>query len=118
MPRKPSPEDLKARFDRLPAWAKDEITRLRRDADYHRRDAAALRLGAYGPEDTDTVADPYNDAPLRLPKGAAIEFTLGEHYDQKIRVRVIDGALDVNGNAGVYVKPQAGNALRIIGGAL
>lgn len=118
MPRKLTPEELEARFERLPAWAKDEILRLRRDAAYYREDAAALRLGAYGSGDTDTVADPYADAAIRLKKGTTIEFTLGEGYDQKIRVRVVDGALDVNGNAGIYVRPSASNALRILGGAL
>jgi sRNA-binding protein len=113
-----TPEEKAARFERLPVWAKQEITRLRREADYHRADAAALRLGAYGTADTDTVADPYADEPLRLAKGTSIEFRLGDAHEDVIRVRVTKDGLDVNGNGGIHVYPRAGNSIVIRGGRL
>ena len=119
MPRKyPTPEEKKAREERLPAWAKDELQRLRRDLDLTLGELHAHRLNAYGPEDTDTKANPYDVQPLNLPKGASIEFTLGEKHSDVIRVRVTKEGLDVNGNGGVHVFPRASNSLVIRGGSL
>ena len=109
MPRKPTPEELEAREARLPAWARQELRILRRDRDFYRDERNALASNAYGPEDTDTKAAPYSETPVNLPKGASVEFRLGDDHHEVIRVRVRDGVLDVNANGGLLVLPKATN---------
>lgn len=109
MPKKLTPEELAAREERLPAWAKQELRLLRRDRDFYRDERNALASNAYGPADTDTKAAPYSEEPINLPKGASVEFRLGPAHHEVIRVRARDGVLDVNANGGVVVLPKATN---------
>lgn len=106
-----TPEEQARRFDRLPAWARDEMKRLQYRAFRAEEELAAHRSGAYGPADTDTVVSPYREVPLNLPKGATVEFRLGDH--RAIRVRVVDGEIELNGDGRLHMTPDASNHLRV-----
>lgn len=111
-------ETLTAREDRLPKWAKEDLRRLRRELDLALSELHAHRLNAYGPEDTNTYAEPYSDQPINLPRGTTVEFLLGDRHEDEIRVRVSKDGLDVNGNGGLIVYPRASNSIIIRGGRL
>lgn len=78
-------DELRARFNRAPVWAQNELNRLARDL------ADARRRLADGPEDTDTWADPYSSPsrPLgspriirhRYPDGMDATITWNENKD-------------------------------------
>lgn len=96
-------------ISKLPKWAQAEIWRLQRNESSY-----LARLSA-GPDDSDTFADPYSDAPRPLGTGTSVEFRLD---DVKVRVRVNrtrDGRpyLDVNGGDSVAVYPHASNAIMV-----
>jgi hypothetical protein len=95
---------------KLPKWAQQDLERLERDLAH-----AQNKLTA-GPEDSNTFADPYADAPRPLGKGAIIEFSLGER--SRIRTRIEhdhkgNAYVEVNGDDLLTVEPRSGNAIRI-----
>lgn len=103
-----------ARVSRLPKWAQEERAfHLRRLAEVE--DALdELREGKYGDADTDTVADPYGETPLKLKKGEVISFRLGYGSNDEVRVRVDPyGGLDINGTRPLSVHPRAANVVRV-----
>jgi hypothetical protein len=75
LPYVANPMDPDPREEKLPAWARGLISQLRRRAERAEGRAAEARLGS-GPADTDTLLDPYDDTPIRLPKGSRVRFLL------------------------------------------
>lgn len=103
-----------ARVSRLPKWAQEErafhLRRLQEVEDA----LEELREGKYGDADTDTVADPYGDTPLKLRKGEVISFRLGYGSNDEVRVRADRyGGLELNGSRTLAVLPRAANVVRV-----
>ena len=90
---------------RLPVWAQGLIGRLRREVEDERRRADEAR-GSGGPEDTDTVIDPYDDVPIRLPKGERVRFLVGRDHYEWIDCQVLHHA-----TLGRVVQVMAGTSL-------
>ncbi|QOP64366.1 hypothetical protein SEA_NIOBE_63 [Arthrobacter phage Niobe] len=109
MPKKLTPDEVRARFEKLPKWAQKEFAYLRRNLADVTRELNDHRLRGYGDPLSNTKADPYADVPLNLKNNESIEFRLGPDYHDVIRVRVRDGVLDVNANGGLVVLPKASN---------
>lgn len=111
-----------SRVEKLPKWAQDHIAVLRMRLGEARNDADLAR--SRGPEDTDTVADPYAQSPVYLPAGARVVFKLSEGRD--ITAHVMRGRgeayLDVTasgwrgGSDRLFVSPQASNVIRLTTG--
>jgi hypothetical protein len=89
---------------KLPKYAQQELRRLRRDLEYFKN---KLREG---PEDSNTFADPFSDAPKPLGEDTIIQFQLN---GSKVRVRIDGDVLDVNGGGRLAVYPRGGNAILI-----
>lgn len=106
-------EITEARLASLPKWARQEITRLRRNEEHH---VATLTAG---PEDSDTFADPYIH-PRPLGRGTVIEFRLGDGWENRFRATIVrqnngDPALAVsNGGMGIAVLPDASNSITVV----
>lgn len=94
---------------RLPKWAQAELASLRRRLDLAEDERDDLREGLFGPDDTDTKADPYGSVPVNLPKGVTVEFRIGYGQEDLVRARVTDEGLNINGNVGIVVLPKATN---------
>lgn len=112
-----SPEEQKAKFDRLPAWAKEKLTFLRKTNIHLAEENIALRAHRYGPPGSPVVADPYADQPINLPSDTSIEFNLdptGADSRKVVRVRILkDGKLDINANGTLWLNPRASNSVEI-----
>lgn len=103
-----------SREDRLPKWAQAALATSRRlVADAEQR-ATEARL-ATGPQDSDTLADPYDDVPLRLGHGAYIRFLLdGDSYvDARVRQDRGGAYVDISASAQLAVQPQSSNVIRV-----
>lgn len=112
-------------LDRLPKYARDEIDTLRREL--ASREARILELTA-GPENCDTVADPYaalqneERKPFPLGNGATVAYRLGEHPRDAVHAHIIDRGqgrvLEIDGPGGVRgclsVRPVSSNSLHIV----
>ena len=98
---------------RLPKWAQAELADLRRRLDYAEDERDDLREGLYGPEDTDTQADPYGSTPVNLKKGETVSFRLGYGTEDVIHCRVKDNLLEVMGLGLIELQPVAGNVVQI-----
>jgi hypothetical protein len=109
MPKHLSPDEVRKRIEKLPAWAQTEIARLRRQLAETTRELNDHRLRTYGDPMSNTKADPYGDVPLNLKNNESVEFRLGPGHEEVVRVRVRDGVLDVNANGGLLVLPKATN---------
>ncbi|WAB10837.1 hypothetical protein SEA_TUCK_63 [Arthrobacter phage Tuck] len=109
MPKKMTPDEVRARFEKLPAWAQKEFALLRRNLSEANRELTEHRLRTYGDPLSNTKADPYADVPLNLKNDQTVEFRVGPGHHEVIRVRVRDGVLDVNANGGLLVLPKATN---------
>lgn len=96
-----------SRRERLPKWAKQELTRLERDLAY-----AKERL-AEGDEDSRVFADPYSDTPRPLGHDTSIEFVLGPKWGDKINVRIDGHGIKVAGGNRLAVIPNASNVVYI-----
>jgi hypothetical protein len=105
---------------RLPAWARETLHVLRREVrDQTRRADEARRSG--GPEDTDVVLEPYDDVPVRLPKGSRVRFVLdpeGRGLHGYVDVYVLQGGggppvLAVAGGSVLAISPHASNLVHI-----
>jgi hypothetical protein len=113
-----------SREEKLPVWAAATIERLRRQVAEERHRADEARLSG-GPEDTDTVIDPYDDEPVRLPKGQRVRFYVGpeaarqgiDRHRDYIDVRVESGnygpvpRLVLHGGGSVVVRPHVTNVI-------
>lgn len=106
----PDLDSRQARFERLPKWARDRITKLERDLEH-----AKGRI-ADGPEGN-TVAEPYADPPRPLGQDTTIEFSLGPEHWNKVSCRVdrySDGDfLYVMGGHMLTIEPQSGNTFKV-----
>lgn len=108
-------EDL----SKLPKWAQRRIATLEMRLAEERKRIAQFD----GPiEDTNTVADPYDEVPRPLRRDATIEFRLDDWTDdrgwqQNIRARVrrdVDGSfVEIHGGRGLTVRPWSSNVLRV-----
>lgn len=96
-----------ARFERLPKWAQQEIERLERDLAY-----AKERL-AEGDSESRVFADPYADPPRPLGYDTAVEFRFGDHWSDKIHIRIDGDGLKVMGGSRLSITPEAANVVRI-----
>lgn len=95
---------------KLPKWAQQEIDRLKRDL------TDALDEIAAGPEDSDTFANPYSNAPRPLGKEPTIEFVLDNSdmfRTRVVRVRKDGDRLYVNGGDLLTIYPRSSNSLEI-----
>lgn len=100
------------RLERAPQWYRDLVSSLMRDNDGLR---AMLQAG---PEDSDTVADPYGDAPRPLGQGPTIRFSPDPDNNAMARfeVRLTEyGALRVSADTSIndelVVQPWSANTL-------
>ena len=93
---------------KLPKWAQQELRRLEADL----RDAHA-RLGA-GPDDSDTFADPYADAPRPLGKGTTVEFRTGPNrFGDRVLVSVGKDRVRIHGGDSLHIYPSASNVIEV-----
>lgn len=93
---------------KLPKWAQSEISRLERNLAH-----AEAKL-AEGPEDSDTFADPYANAPRPLGKGTRIEFVADAERRDRFHAHLTeDGILEVSGGSSLQIQPHAANVVRI-----
>ena len=99
---------------KLPVWAQNEISRLERDVEYYK-----TRLAA-GPEDSDTFANPHDDAPTPLGQGTLIQF--GVRPGPRFRVRLQDRRgrvdderpeLEISADDMLEIIPWASNVVRV-----
>lgn len=103
------------RIARLPQWAQMHIRSLetrRQEAEARLQEALGI-----GPEDTDTVINPYADEPIRLPAGAAVRFGHGPRRQGWIDVRWRrDGTAEVLAGGRLSIEPHVTNhvTLRVI----
>lgn len=112
-----TPEQLQAREEKLPKWARDELRHLRRTLEATTRELNDHRLNAYGEPFSNTKADPYGPVPINLKNGESVEFRIGPDHHEVIRVRVRGDVLDVNANGGLFVLPKATNHIDLkVGG--
>lgn len=105
---------------KLPAWASAALTRLRSRVTAENRRADEARIGN-GPADTDTVLDPYEDVPIRLPKGQRVRFITGTGSEQWIDVFVVPGSeqwgrpavVELMGGSTLDIRPQSSNVVNV-----
>lgn len=94
------------REEKLPRWAQDTLKSLRRQVEVQKMRADDARK-AGGPDDTDTIVDPYDATPIRLRKGEQVRFLVGpEEYQW------IDCSVQKRGN-GMVVRALSGDSLII-----
>jgi hypothetical protein len=95
-------------YSKLPKWVQLEIIKLRADVEYAR---AKLSLG---PDDALIFADPYNESPRPIgDKNTTVEFRLGENWNDRVRVRIENGELYINGGQTLAVTPWASNVIKV-----
>lgn len=104
------------RETKLPIWAQKELARLRRKVEDAERRATEARL-SNGPEDSDTLLDPYDETPIRLPRGTKVRFVLGKSYDyvdvQILRRREEGPYVELMGQQQLVIRPQVSNVVRV-----
>ena len=104
------------REERLPKWAKDEMARLRRDAEQARQGERKARLDTR-PDASDTILDSYEPVPIGLGKGTRVRFIVGDASDAWIDVHVETPAgssrphIEVHGGCGLRITPRVSNAV-------
>ena len=96
------------RMDRLPKWAREEISRLNRDIEHllgklRERDQGAGRI----------VVDAYSDEAFRVSETAVIKFEIGDNTRDSITVRMRNDALHINGSDCFAVLPMSSNDVEI-----
>lgn len=74
-------DELRARFNRAPVWAQNELNRLARDL------MTAHHRLATGPDDTDTWAEPYSPVPQPLGTPKIIRHKYPEGMDVTVTWR-------------------------------
>jgi hypothetical protein len=99
-------------ISKLPKWAQQEITRLRGSVEHWQR------VASVGPDESNTFADPYSDAPRPLGAGTTIEFvmTTGRKISVALERSSVSGMYDrlyINGDDSIAVFPSAANACSI-----
>jgi hypothetical protein len=108
-----SKAEREARELRLPIWAQDELSRLRRELfAERRRNAEFLRDIPH----SNTAVREYTNPDWPLPDGARVVFNLAPDERRGGDVMTyIDqrGSLTIQGDRAVIVHPQASNAVRI-----
>jgi hypothetical protein len=92
---------------KLPKWAQVEIRRLERDLE------AAYEKISTGPEDSRIIANPNSAAPTPLGTTTLIQFSLGEHWGEKIEVYLEGDAVVLRGGDGLTIQPWAGNVIKL-----
>lgn len=109
--------DVDPREGKLPAWAQRYISRIRAVARHNLADAikaqdhAAKALLATDPTTTDTLIDPWDNAPVGLPPGSQIHFRMGvrEYFD----VRNEGGRLEILASHPLLISPVVSNHLSL-----
>lgn len=108
-------------WDRLPAAAQREIQRLCIEIRHAEGRVSAL----FDNTATDTVADPYSSAPLPLPAGTSVAFSVASHsgvkeldrHPTEIIVHTTpDGGINVNGGMSLVVSPRSTNSFTVYTG--
>lgn len=103
------------RMAKLPRWAQTRIEILERDLAHARE--RALQAEGVGPEDTDSVVEPYDSIPARLQPGARLRFYLDGTRHSYLDVRVTEQSrgkyVEVRGSGTVLIEPQSGNMFKI-----
>lgn len=82
----PLDEKKAARIAKLPQWAQEELAILRVRLEESRVRAASIRRAPAGDTDTDTLAEPWDEAPIHLPAGGRVRFVLGPERGSHIEV--------------------------------
>lgn len=105
------------RFERLPKWARDRITRLEREVEDARREREEARL-ATDPAKSSALLDAWADVPIGLGKDARVRFVLGPDDGRQwadvhvLRDYTTDGlAIEIMGGDGLTVRPQSSNVV-------
>jgi|SRR6185437_2614189 len=104
------------RFDRLPKWAQDEIRSLDQKVSRLQKQLDSL--------ENKVETDVYYRSPLEfresnhpIPKGSTVEYLLkyGEknQWPCRIRVEIRENTLKINADTGIYITPEASNAVLI-----
>ncbi|MEU9560328.1 DUF7239 family protein [Streptomyces fumanus] len=94
---------------RLPKWAQEELSRLRRSLVQAEARNAELR-GKVGKTNTHVQNFGQDDQPL--PNGSTVRFQLrSDHWDQYVSARVERGRLSLLGGRSLLVLPHVSNAL-------
>lgn len=102
-------------LSKLPKWAQNRITLLERNVEHLK-----AKLNA-GPEDSDTIADPYGSAPRPLGKGTTVHFVVpkdqlgiqgsGNYYSVRLNK---DGVLEVgSGMSELDIHPRSSNGFDV-----
>jgi hypothetical protein len=104
------------REPRLPKWAQEDLSTLRREVDTLTRLITDMR--AEIPK-TDTFVSDYLRGDTPLPPGARIDFVMtrdpgATDTSQRIQVYIgQEGGLEIQGGRGICLEPRASNSLRI-----
>lgn len=103
------------KYDRLPKWAKEELSRT----NYQLRKAEEIILSLSSNNETNTHYQiPFNiGSVVNLPINATIEFTLKSQIDEtkniKVRIKIKDNVLKINGDSQIAIIPEASNSISI-----
>jgi hypothetical protein len=96
----------------LPKWAQAEITRLERAVEYWQG------VASVGPDESNTFANPFSDAPKPLGHDVTIEFvtTAGQKLRASLERDQVTGLydrLEISGDGLLAVHPRAANVVWI-----
>jgi hypothetical protein len=95
---------------KLPTWAQVRIAHL------ENRLASAQAALTAGPKDSDTVADPFSEAPRPLGSGLTVRFGIrgsGATYDVTLKNGELDVRVSVSLREEMVIKPRVSNAFRV-----
>lgn len=101
------------REDKLPVWAQDRLTRLRRLAREAQEVARDARLGTK-PEESHAVLDAYGEVPVGLGKDPEVTFRLEGGESVTVRRRRTDPRLlEVSGSRAITLRPRVANVVEV-----
>jgi hypothetical protein len=95
---------------RLPKWAQEELRSLRSQLGTSKRLNEELR-GDVG--ETDVHVQNYSSHDQPLPKGARVQFRLGQRFDQYVSVHSEGGHLWLHGGRFLTIHPHVSNAFHV-----
>lgn len=98
---------MDGKFENLPKWAQQEITRLKSEIKGYKRQADQV----LGKESTDVYITDLQDL-KPLPQKSTIVFTFGKEWYEKITVRKVGDTIDISAD-GLTVFPVASNRVNI-----
>lgn len=110
-----APTATQDRIEKLPKWAQDEISRLRRDLEYVQ--TALHHATGEAPEDSRLILHPYSDL-KRIPieDSTVLHAQFAPGHEQFLQVRIEDDrrhgpGLLIHSGRGLSVRPRSSNVV-------